>query len=95
MLGRALSEGHTDSVLESLDACNSEKSSKTLGGAGESTISDSIMAADEVLDTLVTLVRSLPQPNVSTPGSQPVDDLLLQIQERTAPMLFAVSARRW
>lgn len=93
MLGRALSEGHTDSVLESLDACNSEKSSKTLGGAGESTVSDSIMAADEVLDTLVTLVRSLPQPNVSTPGSQPVDDLLLQIQERTAPMLFAVLAQ--
>ncbi|KAH9600082.1 hypothetical protein LSM04_001298 [Trypanosoma melophagium] len=87
VLQRTIAAEHEDAVVEALDK-NKSKGGLLDGCDGD--IADSIMAADEVLETLTTLVRALPHHSSSSEAALQESNLLLQIQERTAPMLFAI-----
>ncbi|KAF8294321.1 hypothetical protein TcYC6_0101220 [Trypanosoma cruzi] len=60
----------------------------------EDAVADTIMTADEVLETLTTLVRAVSQQEVnSTSKASGEGGLILQMQERIAPLLYVVLSR--
>nr|CCC95023.1 conserved hypothetical protein [Trypanosoma congolense IL3000] len=92
LYGRTASTEHADAVLDSLDAEAGKKRSKAFS-LSEGDVTDTIMAADEVLDTLITVVRSLPQEQGTSTVVDPASNLLLRIQHRIAPILYSVLAQ--
>ncbi|KAH8611543.1 hypothetical protein ERJ75_001000200 [Trypanosoma vivax] len=96
VLKRTASAEHIDAVTETLDFESGQRSKKnTFSANGDISYAPcaaiSIMAADEVLDTVITLVRSLPQ--YSVVQLETGWDLLRSIQQCTAPMMFSVLAQ--
>ncbi|ORC86144.1 importin-7 [Trypanosoma theileri] len=89
VLQRTIAAEHEDAVVQALDNNNNKSKGGLLDGC-DGDIADSIMAADEVLETLTTLVRALPHHSAASEAALQESNLLLQIQERIAPMLFAI-----
>ncbi|EKF38564.1 hypothetical protein MOQ_001226 [Trypanosoma cruzi marinkellei] len=60
----------------------------------EDAVADTIMTADEVLETLTTLVRAVSQQEAnSSSNASGEGGLILQMQERIAPLLYVVLSR--
>ncbi|PWU96839.1 hypothetical protein C3747_250g47 [Trypanosoma cruzi] len=60
----------------------------------EDAVADIIMTADEVLETLTTLVRAVSQQEVNSSSKASGEGgLILQMQERIAPLLYVVLSR--
>lgn len=87
-------------AMEAMDAA----AASTTGGVAEAFLdddgfSDVLMAADELIETLTTLVKSLPESPVTTARRSTAatvspevlnSDVFIQIQHRVAPMLFVI-----
>ncbi|ESL07742.1 hypothetical protein TRSC58_04565 [Trypanosoma rangeli SC58] len=95
VLGRALAAEVHDFASETF--ANKKGGAAEMGvmATEEDGVVESVMAADELLETLTVLVRAIPpQPVVdSSLDTSQQRDLILQMQERIAPMLYMVLSK--
>ncbi|RNF20502.1 importin-7 [Trypanosoma conorhini] len=95
VLERALAAGINDAVPETQSIKKSGAAGMGAMGVEEDGAVESIMAADEVLETLTTLVRAIPQQPAMGSSSNAAQqiDLILRMQEHIAPMLYMVLSK--
>ncbi|RNF07770.1 importin-7 [Trypanosoma rangeli] len=95
VLERALAAEVDDFVSETFANKKSGAAGMGVMGTEEDGVVESVMAADEILETLTVLVRAIPQQPVviSSFNTSQQRDLIFQMQERIAPMLYMVLSK--